>query len=115
MYASLMDRRSLIIGGAALIAAPAIVKISSLMSVKPIREPTLWTPTHWWGKFEPLEAQIGDLWDHVGGGGITTYRCHRVIDCLTEPVKDGRMWSQRLWVSSDGKEEQKGWAWIDAA
>ncbi len=37
-----MDRRSLIIGGACLIAAPAIVRYSSLMPVKLFRPDGIW-------------------------------------------------------------------------
>lgn len=51
-----MNRRSLLIGAASLLAAPAIVRASSLMPVVPLR-PAIWRPrftrvayngTHYW-------------------------------------------------------------------
>lgn len=72
-----VSRRGLLIGGAALICAPAIVRASSLMKVRVIEPPDYYFTA--WGdilnnKFEPIRMRVG-LSDGWKVGDTIAYQC----------------------------------------
>lgn len=54
---SLVTRRGLIVGAASLLAAPAIVRASSIMKVRPLVDDNIWLSDLEW-RIKPLDAIV---------------------------------------------------------
>jgi hypothetical protein len=83
-----MNRRSLILGLTTLLAAPAIVRASSLMSIKPVGAPD-------------LNAEMMKLWHKLASYPVDGFSWHSGFETLNIPANSILTDAEYTWVQVD--------------